>query len=77
MPGLAGADLAREIHAIRRETPIVLMSGFVNTALTLRARDAGVAAVLSKPLSADEIGRVLATALRGRATMADSDMRAA
>jgi PAS domain S-box-containing protein len=77
MPGLTGADLAREIHAIRRETPIVLMSGFVNTALTLRARDAGVAAVLSKPLAADEIGRVLATALRDRATTADSDMRAA
>jgi CheY-like chemotaxis protein len=64
MPGLTGSELVREIRRIRADVPIVLMSGFVSPSLTARAREAGVAEVLAKPLVARDIARSLAAALR-------------
>ncbi|WP_284615388.1 PAS domain-containing protein [Aquabacterium humicola] len=63
MPGMTGSELAAEIHRLRPHIPIVLMSGFVNAALSARAREAGVAEVLAKPLVARDIARALAQAL--------------
>lgn len=65
MPGLTGSELARAAHALRPDLPILLMSGYVTTALLQRARDAGVADVLSKPLAAADIAHALAAALSG------------
>ena len=64
MPEMTGSELVRHVRALRPTIPIVLMSGYVTPALTVRARDAGVAEVLSKPLVAREIARSLAAALR-------------
>jgi PAS domain S-box-containing protein len=64
MPGMTGSELAEEIHRIRPDIPIVLMSGFTSAALASRARDAGVVEVLAKPLVARDIARCLANALR-------------
>ncbi len=67
MPGLTGSELVTEIRRLRPGLPIVLMSGYVTAALSTRAREAGVAEVLSKPLVARDIARSLAAALqRGR-----------
>jgi PAS domain S-box-containing protein len=65
MPGLTGSELAREARALRPGLPVVLMSGFVSPALLARAREAGVAEVVGKPLVAGDIARCLANALRG------------
>jgi PAS domain S-box-containing protein len=65
MPGLSGSQLAREARALRPLLPIVLMSGFVSPGLAQRAREAGVAEVLNKPLASCELACALATALRG------------
>ena len=64
MPGMTGSELAEQIHRIRPDIPIVLMTGFTSAALTARARDAGVVEVLAKPLVARDIARCLANALR-------------
>jgi PAS domain S-box-containing protein len=64
MPDMTGSELALEIRKIRPDIPIVLMSGYVTTALSSRARDAGVVEVLNKPLVARDIARSLAGALR-------------
>jgi PAS domain S-box-containing protein len=64
MPDMTGSELAREIRKIRPDIPIVLMSGYVTSALSSRAREAGVLEVLSKPLVARDIARSLAGALR-------------
>jgi len=64
MPGMTGSELAKEIHQIRPDIPIVLMSGFTSAALATRARDVGVLEVLAKPLVARDIARCLANALR-------------
>ena len=64
MPYMTGSELVAHIRAIRPDVPIVLMSGFVTTGLAARARDAGVAEVLAKPLVSRDIARSLANALR-------------
>jgi len=64
MPEMTGSELAREIRKIRPDIPIVLMTGHVTPALSARAREAGVAEVLAKPLVSREIARSLAAALR-------------
>jgi PAS domain S-box-containing protein len=63
MPEITGSELAHEIRKIRPDIPIVLMSGFVSPALTARAEDAGVFAVLPKPVMSRDIARSLANAL--------------
>ena len=64
MPEMTGSEMVAEIRKIRADIPIVLMSGYVTTALSSRARDTGVAEVLSKPLVSRDIARSLASALR-------------
>ncbi len=63
MPEMTGSELAAEIRRIRPDIPIVLMSGYVTSALSARARDAGVVDVLAKPLVSLDIARSLAGAL--------------
>ncbi|MGA0612945.1 PAS domain-containing protein [Caldimonas sp. KR1-144] len=67
MPGMTGSEFAQAIRRQGLALPIVLMSGFVSPALVQRAREAGVAEVLSKPLVARDIARSLAAALRPQA----------
>jgi CheY-like chemotaxis protein len=67
MPEMTGSELARSIREIRGDIPIVLMSGYVTPALTQRARDAGFADVLAKPLVARDIARSLAEAIQRHA----------
>jgi CheY-like chemotaxis protein len=64
MPDMTGSELVARIREIRPAVPIVLMSGFVSPALAARAREAGVAEVLAKPLVSRDIARGLASALR-------------
>ena len=65
MPEMTGSELVAEIRKIRPDLPIVMMSGYVTAALSERAREAGVAEVLAKPLAARDIARSLANALQG------------
>jgi len=65
MPGMTGSALIRELREIRRDIPILLMSGFVGGGVTSRAREAGANEVMKKPLSAGELALGLARVLRG------------
>jgi CheY-like chemotaxis protein len=67
MPEMTGSELAATVRRVRPDLPVVLMSGYVSAALLARARDAGVAEVLGKPLVSRDIARCLAQALRGSA----------
>jgi len=66
MPDLVGTELAREIHELRREIPIIVMSGHGDAQLAKRAATVGVNEVLRKPLQswdlAEAIARVLGVA---------------
>jgi PAS domain S-box-containing protein len=72
MPGTSGSELIRKMRAIRPQIPIVLMSGYLNTAVVQRAREAGADEVLKKPLSARELAASLARVLRGHAKRTQS-----
>jgi PAS domain S-box-containing protein len=62
MPELTGTDLAREIHRLRPDVPIVLMSGYQGPQLTEMAHAVGVCEILHKPLVSRDLGRSLARA---------------
>jgi len=64
MPTMSGSALIRELRAIRRGIPIMLISGFVGGTVASRARAAGADEVLKKPLSTRELATGLARVLR-------------
>jgi PAS domain S-box-containing protein len=70
LPGMPGSELARLLLAQRPGLPVALMSGNVNVSLEQRARGAGVAALLHKPLGLQELAECLARIL-GAARRAD------
>jgi signal transduction histidine kinase len=63
LPGLAGSELALKLLAVRPGLPVILVSGNVGAALEQRARDAGVVALLRKPLGLQELAESLARTL--------------
>ena len=56
MRGLTGVRLAREIHVLRPNVPVILMTGFRDSVEDDRAAAAGVFEVLEKPLSHVDLG---------------------
>jgi len=68
MPGMSGSELIRKVRKIRPTMPILLVSGYLGTAVVRRAREAGADEVLKKPLSARELATSLDRVLH-RTTM--------
>ncbi len=60
MPGMTGTELARALHALRPSLPILLVSGFGGARVNELAVDAGITAVLQKPLRGGELAEWLA-----------------
>jgi CheY-like chemotaxis protein len=55
MPGMSGLDVAEEVKARRPWTPVVIITGYGTEAAEARAKAAGVAKFLHKPLSPETI----------------------
>ena len=55
MPGMSGLEVAEEVKARRPWTPVVIITGYGNDAAEARAKAAGVANFLHKPLSPEMI----------------------
>ena len=66
MPGMTGVQLAAELRAIRRDLPIVLMTGQSQMMTTERLASAGIAQFLSKPMTFHAIGSAVRDALAQR-----------
>jgi CheY-like chemotaxis protein len=64
MPGMNGLEVAERVKATQPWTPVVIVTGYGNAANEQRARAAGVADFLRKPLSPDMIEGSTAKALR-------------
>jgi CheY-like chemotaxis protein len=56
MPDMTGVDLARKLVSIRPGIPIVLVTGYRDVLDVELAREAGVKAVVAKPMTRTEIG---------------------
>jgi DNA-binding NtrC family response regulator len=63
MAYLTGVELAREIHAIRPELPVVLASGHGDTVHPASLEEAGVRALLGKPVDRRKLAVAIAAAL--------------
>jgi signal transduction histidine kinase/CheY-like chemotaxis protein len=60
MPGLSGLAFASEIHAVRPELPILMMTGYSEPIAKSTLDAAGVRAVLRKPLRTQDIASAVA-----------------
>ena len=59
MPEMTGVDLAKEILAIRADTPIIMCTGFSHVVNADKAKAAGIRAFAMKPLTKREIARTI------------------
>jgi CheY-like chemotaxis protein len=60
MPGMSGDRVAAEIRRASPGTPVIMITGFGNAMIEAKNYPEGVDLVLSKPLTLDELRRVLA-----------------
>ncbi len=64
MPRLPGLELAREMHNLRPELPIVLLTGYIQQLPTEAVRAAGVRRLVRKPVELRALGEALRAVLR-------------
>jgi signal transduction histidine kinase/ActR/RegA family two-component response regulator len=64
MPGLDGPGMLAQLRAIGSTTPIVLMTGRVDTEALVRIQNSGAAAVLEKPFDKTSLLTAIATAMQ-------------
>jgi PAS domain S-box-containing protein len=65
MPDMTGTELAREILKARKDIPLILCTGFSNGADPQTAKDTGIQAFASKPLTKREIAKTIRRVLDG------------
>ncbi len=70
MPGISGEGLAREIHKLSNDIPIIMMTGYSDTIDMETAGSFGIRALLQKPLTPDKLGEVVRRELARRPTPA-------
>jgi two-component system, cell cycle sensor histidine kinase and response regulator CckA len=63
MPHLSGVELARELHRLRPEIPVVLTSGYSESLQGKTPEALGVHSILWKPYTLDELSRTVGEAL--------------
>ena len=66
MPGMTGIELALELMSIRRDIPIVLVTGHSLLVDAESAKAAGVRALVMKPFTKAELARKVRQALAGK-----------
>lgn len=67
MPGHSGLDLARELHALRPDLPVIITTGFITDALLSGAEACGVRLVFDKQNLVEELPGHIARVLDGPA----------
>jgi len=65
MPGMTGDLLAEQVHALRAELPVLILTGFSNRLSPERVAAIGVMAVLDKPVALATLRRAVNAALAG------------
>jgi CheY-like chemotaxis protein len=66
MPEMNGLALARQLHALRPDLPVLLTSGFTSELTPEDLREAGILEVVPKPVSLPVLGAVVQRALAGQ-----------
>ena len=66
MPGLTGDQMAKEMLSIRRDTPIIVCTGFSEVFDQQRAQALGIRQILMKPVTMQAIAEAVREALEDR-----------
>jgi PAS domain S-box-containing protein len=66
MPRMSGIDLARALHELRPDLPLILTTGHAAAISAERARALGIRELLYKPLSFESLGATVHRVLAGR-----------
>jgi CheY-like chemotaxis protein len=64
MRDMSGLDLAKQLHALRPDLPVIIATGYVDDEIEMKAAAAGVAAVLAKPGTVEALGVLIHRAVR-------------
>jgi CheY-like chemotaxis protein len=64
MPRMTGLDLARQVHAIRPGTPVILYTGYGEDIAEAELAAAGVRTLAKKPVEPAELLALLTTHLQ-------------
>jgi CheY-like chemotaxis protein len=72
MPYLTGLDLAKKMLAIRPNLPIIMMTGHSDLVDEQRAKAAGIAKFLMKPISMEQIAQAMGEILLPRVNRGSS-----
>jgi len=64
MPGMDGFELVRRIKDVRRDLPVVMITGYATVETAVQALRHGVDDYVTKPFNVDEMRKVIARALR-------------
>lgn len=64
LPGLSGLQLARIIHLLSPETPILLITGYASEETAREAAALGITEYIRKPIDIDDFRRTVDTAVR-------------
>ena len=67
MPGMDGAELIEHLIRLRPELPVLIITGFIESARQRLLDQSPARAVMRKPVSRDDLGRAIAQHLRRRA----------
>jgi len=66
MPTLTGAELTKRMRSIRKDIPVILVTGFSETMDADRARRIGIQQLLLKPIIKKELAEAIRSAMDGR-----------
>ncbi|NNL65133.1 MAG: sigma-54-dependent Fis family transcriptional regulator, partial [Myxococcales bacterium] len=72
MPGRSGLELVGEIHALRAETPVILMTAFGSIDSAVEAMRSGAFDYITKPFKRDELLLALERAFENRALVEEN-----
>jgi PAS domain S-box-containing protein len=64
MPEMSGLEVANQIHTLRPELPVILVSGYSVSVDSERLREAGICERLDKPVSPSTLAEVLVRVLK-------------
>jgi excisionase family DNA binding protein len=59
MPGISGVETFRQLHAVRPELPVVIVTGYPDSDLMSRALEIGPFTMINKPIDINQLQKVV------------------
>ncbi|MCD6497679.1 MAG: response regulator [Deltaproteobacteria bacterium] len=67
LPGMTGIELTRSLKQVRKDVPVIMVTGYATVESAIEAVDLGMAAYIQKPFSSKELLNKVAKILEDRA----------